>query len=622
MEEAQAFIIEALTGLSLDGNPTPRVRRGRESSAITSASKADNVVFNQLGMTEKVGGAAKLANDLFTGIDTDVQFTGVGLDDMSSGGDSTKTAIANMQVEIDGVGAPNTFKWSNDGGSTHEATTVNITGAAQPLEDGITITFAATGGHTSGDLWDFNAGPQDILGMASTKLGGTNYIVACSAVEAKSLSLSGTTWSSTEISGDWQPACTIDRRWQYATLKDLLIMTDYGQSVMYKWSGTGDVAVLDVSGTGITTLKARYIATVGEFLMAAWTSEDGTTYRNHIWWCDGGLPESWTSTNFENIGGDDGDEITGIIGLQDIVLVFKHNSIWVGAFRGAVDGFVFDKVVLGKGSIAPFAIQSVGSLVYFWFYDGIYVYNGTPTPIRVSDPHVSSLVSENLTEDQAQQIWAIKHPKKDRIFYFSQNVPDSGFPTIIYDLKTKDWSQAEFVFGAAADVRITTDLTYADVDETYESGDGPYETLYSTTSEPIVLGGDGSGDVFQMDDGDYAIDAAAMSFLYRTSPIDCDQPRQSKRFMGMKLLVEPTNAANLTVKVYADQLPAPGSEIASITSISTLAASDVRQDYVEVPVYFDIIAKYVVIDFVNTTSTEQIKIAGFTLYWMPEEDIL
>jgi hypothetical protein len=85
----------------------------------------------------------------------DVTFTGSGLDDATSSGNYTGLATLDVRVEIDGTGTPDTFKYSIDGGSTFEATTVAITGAAQELEQGIFITFENTTGHTSGDRWDF-----------------------------------------------------------------------------------------------------------------------------------------------------------------------------------------------------------------------------------------------------------------------------------------------------------------------------------------------------------------------------------------------------------------------------------------------------------------------------------
>jgi len=60
-------------------------------------------------------------------------------------------ATAYYEVVIDGEGAPDTFKWRKNGGGW--TTGVSITGAAQTLDDGQQITFAATTGHTTNDQW-------------------------------------------------------------------------------------------------------------------------------------------------------------------------------------------------------------------------------------------------------------------------------------------------------------------------------------------------------------------------------------------------------------------------------------------------------------------------------------
>lgn len=80
-----------------------------------------------------------------------VVFDGAGLNDATSGGTYTLAADAVFVVEIDGAGTPDTFKWSKDGGAYTE--TVAITGSAQTLSDGVTVTFGATTGHTAGDIW-------------------------------------------------------------------------------------------------------------------------------------------------------------------------------------------------------------------------------------------------------------------------------------------------------------------------------------------------------------------------------------------------------------------------------------------------------------------------------------
>lgn len=78
-------------------------------------------------------------------------FKGTGLNDATWGTGYNGVASAYYEVVIDGVGAPNSFKWRKNGGAW--TTLVNITGAAQTLDSSQTITFTATTGHTVGDQW-------------------------------------------------------------------------------------------------------------------------------------------------------------------------------------------------------------------------------------------------------------------------------------------------------------------------------------------------------------------------------------------------------------------------------------------------------------------------------------
>lgn len=85
-----------------------------------------------------------------------VVFTGVGLNDATSGGTETSGRPHQYTVIIDTTGTPDKFKWQVDGGAF--TTAVSITGAAQTLTNGVTIRFAATTGHTLNDQWVFQTG--------------------------------------------------------------------------------------------------------------------------------------------------------------------------------------------------------------------------------------------------------------------------------------------------------------------------------------------------------------------------------------------------------------------------------------------------------------------------------
>lgn len=78
-------------------------------------------------------------------------FKGSGLNDAAWGDGFNGGASAAFEVEIDGVGAADTFRWRVNGGAWTDG--VTITGGAQALADGQEIAFGAVTGHTLGDRW-------------------------------------------------------------------------------------------------------------------------------------------------------------------------------------------------------------------------------------------------------------------------------------------------------------------------------------------------------------------------------------------------------------------------------------------------------------------------------------
>ena len=87
-------------------------------------------------------------------------FTGVGLNDMTSGGYYLLGTTKTYRVEIDSLGAVDTFKWSNNNGVNWVQSGVSIIPGGQVLSfgtvaDNVYITFAAVNGHSMGDYWSF-----------------------------------------------------------------------------------------------------------------------------------------------------------------------------------------------------------------------------------------------------------------------------------------------------------------------------------------------------------------------------------------------------------------------------------------------------------------------------------
>ena len=161
-------------------------------SALNTSTGAATIPFagrGLLGTKPKAGASDDTALPI-PGIRIDVMpatdvaavvFSGSGLDDCTSGGTVTVKKCVDYVVEIDATGTPDTVQWSNDGGSTWEATDVSITGAAQTLENGVTVTFAGTTGHTLADSWAFTVGAAKAGADEDTEPSGLTWVTPLAA---------------------------------------------------------------------------------------------------------------------------------------------------------------------------------------------------------------------------------------------------------------------------------------------------------------------------------------------------------------------------------------------------------------------------------------------------------
>ena len=98
-----------------------------------------------------------LRTEIITGLGTvtaSITFVGAGLDDLTVSGVYNGLDEKEYIVQIDGT-TPDTFMWSNDDGTSWEATGVAITTAEITLEDNITLQFGAIIGHTDTNNWSF-----------------------------------------------------------------------------------------------------------------------------------------------------------------------------------------------------------------------------------------------------------------------------------------------------------------------------------------------------------------------------------------------------------------------------------------------------------------------------------
>ncbi|KKN53502.1 hypothetical protein LCGC14_0601990 [marine sediment metagenome] len=88
-------------------------------------------------------------------IQTSEVFTGSGLDDLTPAGTFTGIRSHLYKVIVTTAAGTDKYDWYRDG--VLQAASVAMAGGAVSLDNGVTITFAASTGHTLADFWEFEA---------------------------------------------------------------------------------------------------------------------------------------------------------------------------------------------------------------------------------------------------------------------------------------------------------------------------------------------------------------------------------------------------------------------------------------------------------------------------------
>lgn len=140
-------VVHRLRGIILGRGKTAASAAGTE---LTVSNKTVDVSWSALSAATLCIGYQVERAALTKGA---VQTTGTGLSDLTWAGTYTGEPNDYWEVEITANGTPDVFRWRKNGGSW--TTGVNITGSAQALSDGVTVAFAATVGHTIGDVWTY-----------------------------------------------------------------------------------------------------------------------------------------------------------------------------------------------------------------------------------------------------------------------------------------------------------------------------------------------------------------------------------------------------------------------------------------------------------------------------------
>lgn len=196
-----------------------------------------------------------------------------------------------------------------------------------------------------------------------------------------------------------------------AAESNLIISTNYVDA-MYKWNGAGNQVLL-----GGTPPKAKYIAYISPYVLAAFTDDGITSEPWRVAWSDTSNPEVWSGGNSgEALVTDEPSVIQNIAKLNEFVAVYKEDSLAIGIKVDPPDIFRFETIKTGIGLASSRAFADAHGQHYFMGLNDFHTWNG----VRVESigDAVREYVFNRIDRTNINRCFAIHVQEVTEIWFF------------------------------------------------------------------------------------------------------------------------------------------------------------------------------------------------------------
>lgn len=375
---------------------------------VTDENEESGQVFKYGATFYRSGNYPCESNPTEADVEGDYHY-GVGLDDLTAGGTYLRRTSKTVKVEIDGTGTPDTIKVSYDGGVNWATTELPIE-SEMTLQHGVTLTWGATTGHTSGDFW----------------------IIPCRAASIRKKASEITEITQIPTSSESE----VDARRLYRTYADL---------TTYYWLYTiGNNTVTTYNDT----LSDSDLAGSSEVSYESYPPPEGADCE--IWdeklWVTGvpdqpealfksrtGKLEQFPSpaTSFFPLREDETDEIMKAVEYKNNLYPVKVNSIWILTKSGS--NIITDKIVRNTGTAAKGSVVATNrGIMMLTNHYKLAVFDGWKMILpKISDKVKKTL--DSINKDYAYRSTA-NHDPDNEIYYLSIPTGSNQHPdtTIVF----------------------------------------------------------------------------------------------------------------------------------------------------------------------------------------------
>ena len=236
--------------------------------------------------------------------------------------------------------------------------------------------------------------------------------------------------------------------WEFTKFGERVIATGF-QTDMQSWDLGVSAAFADLPGS---PPRARRIATIRDFVMIGDTDINGggggsNVGPNFVQWSGFNNSELWTpslrtQSDFQELFGRGGRVQRIVPGEYGII--FTEQSIWRADYAGPPIIFQIDEVERKKGTPAPNSVTWSGGLVWYYGWDGFYVFDGTRSQ-EISANRVSNWFAQNAATDALDSMRGAVDRRNRLVLWAFRTSTSNNINNriIIYNWAADKWSYAE-----------------------------------------------------------------------------------------------------------------------------------------------------------------------------------
>lgn len=229
-----------------------------------------------------------------------------------------------------------------------------------------------------------------------------------------------------------------DNLWTLTAKNDLFIGVGGAPDVPFKWSGSGNAAVLAGSPP-----SGSFGLTANNYFFIGSTSSN----PSRIYWSILGDPEDWSGTGSgsQDVSKNDGDTLVGAAPLaNNRLMCFKQNTIH--ELQITAPPFPLFQKFKGAGAVSKMAIVNTGDMIYFvtpqprlMATDGYRIYDSSnPGPTGITDKIDPTW--DALNKSRLNVIQAMYYPRLNQIWILcSYGTSTTNNYCIIWDMNRKAW---------------------------------------------------------------------------------------------------------------------------------------------------------------------------------------